>query len=149
MSKNNWQTTIEGIGITAVVISLLLVVMEIRQNNELMEAEARYNRLQVALQANYLIAESTNFSLAQLLLKPTSELDVEENLVRTLMGDNTFRINEWSFRELPRNELPLEAWRQIMVSYPGAREVWEQRSNRYDSEYSQGYSENAIDEIPN
>lgn len=148
MRKVNWQTTIEVVGVTAVVVSLLLVVMEIRQNNNLMEAEARYNRLQASLQPNYIVAESSGISLAKVLLTPRSELEPEEQLVQSVMWHNTFRIDEWSFRELPRDELPLEDWRRVMT-LPGAQETWDERSNTYDIEFALWFRENVIDQIQN
>ena len=139
---------IEGVGVTAVVVSLLLVVMEIRQNNLLMEAEARYNRLQVSLQQNYVVVETSNISAAEVLLKPISELSAEELLISRLMWTNSILAFEWSFRELPRDELPVGNWRRLMETYPSLQDIWEQSYNNYNSAFTQWFIENVIDKSP-
>ena len=82
------------------IAGIVILAIELRQNNELMEAEARFNRLSLSKEAYNI--QSTNGELASILVKvnnnaPLSDVEAyrfEASMMR-------FFVNmEWIFREM-------------------------------------------------
>jgi len=132
-----------------VIGGILLLAYELRQNNELMEAEARFNRLAVATENNDSIFE--NAELADLLLKDRSkaELTELERYRLDLLASRILLTREWTFRELRRSELPVARWRRATEGMPSMRAAYERNKGTYDPEFEEWFEENIINASSN
>jgi hypothetical protein len=97
---NSWLAVLANLG---VLIGIFFLAIELRQNNELMEAEARFNRVSASAEAYNI--QCTNGELAEIHVKvnksqPLTDVELyrfESSLMR-------FLINmEWIFREMPED----------------------------------------------
>ena len=76
-SLNKWLTLSANIG---VVLGIVFLAMELRQNNVLMETEARYARTQMRIDANYQLMNNPTVSSAFIKMNTGGELEMEERL---------------------------------------------------------------------
>ena len=139
-----------GISILAnlgVVAGIVFLGIELRQNNELMAEQQRFNRLTVASRSQELILEHPH--LADLYVKVGGGLDqltAAERIQMLAWGRRTLDALEWTFRELPRQELPVERWRQITAGEDWRENVWDQNKNGSDPDFVLWMEENIIDQ---
>jgi len=84
-----------------VIAGIVFLGIELRQNNELMEAEARFNRLSLSREAYNI--QSTNGELAEILVKANNgdELTEVEHYRYRMAGMRFLSNMEWIFNELP------------------------------------------------
>ena len=144
MKKLDVGQIVSMVANVGVIAGIFLLVIEIRQNNELMAEQQRYNRLSISIGTNELVLE--NQSLAELLVKGVAEgidqLTPAERLQFQHLESRILKAQEWSFRELPRQELPIEQWKDNT-----RRESWpiacERTKNQFDPEFVQ-FVENEI-----
>ncbi len=134
-----------------VIGGILLLVYELRQNNDLMAAEARFNRLSMAVDSwRY---NAGNADLAELRAKARNR-EVLSDAERWRVDGSImaiFVMLEWTFRELPGDSSEMSQVRQVQqynfsndVSYS---EIWEDRKNSFDPEFVQWMQENVIDVV--
>ena len=95
---SSWLTLLANLG---VLVGIFFLAIELRQNNELMEAEARFNRVSVSKEAYNI--QSTNGELAEIVVKVRNDEPLTEvELYRYTSMIMRFLVNmEWMFRELP------------------------------------------------
>ena len=138
-------TLIANIG---VIGGILLLAYEVRQNNDLMEAEARLNRTIMAIEAWRFGAEN-----AELI-----ELRELEKRGEELSGADIRRINytvmaifvhlEWTYKELPRDSSELNQVREVQLhnfaNYPEYARVWELRKKSFDPAFAQWMEDNVV-----
>ena len=142
------KDNIEVVGIAAVVLSLVFVAYEIRQNNELMAADARQVRTSMVIDSWRFGAE--NGDLAELRGRERSgeELtDVERERVDMLVMAVYVSL-DWQFRELSANSPEMNQVREVQrynfankSEYP---RVWEDRKNSFRPEFVQWMEENVV-----
>ena len=86
-----------------VIGGILLLAYELRQNNNLMAAEARFNRLAVPTENWTLLAQE---DFAELRSKDINDQEMTpiERLRWEAYSMRVLATREWSFRELPRSE---------------------------------------------
>ena len=132
-----------------VIGGILLLAYELRQNNDLMAAEARFNRLTVATENSDKLFE--NAELAELLLKDrgNEELTSLEQYRLDLLAGRILLTREWSFRELPRSELPIARWRRFTQGFPSVRTAYDRNKGSYDPDFEEWFEENILNELPN
>ena len=138
---NKWITVAANLG---VIIGIIFLVVEINQNNELLAAQDRYNRLQVSNYGPNLFLEDAD--LTKIFYEtPPSERTESENILVNFYWSNVLRGLEWTFIELPKNELPTEKWKRSID-----REIildrWSSISATYDPDFVE-YLENFVLEI--
>jgi len=127
----------QGVQILAnlgVIAGIIFLGVEISQNNALMEAEARYNRLVTQTGSQTIIAE--NSQLAEILAKNLAGTDLsaaEQIQFNALYGRAIANI-AWAFGELPTSELPVSAYRRVLNG-PGVHSVWEDEKDSFDPEF--------------
>jgi len=139
--KENWRIIFEAFGLVAVIASLLLVAFEIRQNNELMGAQDRYNRL-TALTSN-LESIFSNTNLAEVITKDPNQITESEEVALRMYHLQTNYIREWTFLELPAEELPIELWR-FSFQNSERRNSWQETKNQFDREFVKFVEEQII-----
>jgi hypothetical protein len=115
MKKISLGEMIQVVANLAVIGGIVFLAFQLRQNNDLMAAQQRFNRLTVFDGSSSLVAD--NAGLAEVLAKaengdveqlsPGERRQVEGFLERILYNQ------QWSFNELPRDELPIKQWRRV------------------------------------
>ena len=110
---HRWLTLASNI---AVLIGVVFIALEIRQNNDLMAAEARFNKVSVSREAWQAIAENGDY--AGLLvrshrgeeLSETDEYRVTASMMRYLVN------MDWMYRELPADSPERNYMQQSLIS---------------------------------
>lgn len=85
---NSAKDILEFIGVVAVVISLLFLAFEIRQNTDTAAAQAIFNLNESARQAQFM--EATDLNLVPMMLKAEVDFDA-------LSEDERYRYRRWVF----------------------------------------------------
>ena len=144
MKKLDFGQTISLIANVGVIAGILLLVVEIRQNNDLLMEEAQRARSESIREAY--IQMSDNGELARIFVKEMEgqSLDSVETFrlgafyIRGLFGYQT------SFYQLPPDELaPMLNWfRERDRESPTWRSTWEQNRTIFDPEFAQFIDEN-------
>lgn len=117
-----------------VIAGIVFLGIEISQNNELMEAQARFNRLTIQTGSQTIIAE--NAQLAEIVSKSEAGLQLtpaEQVQYDALYGRALSNIY-WSYSELPESELPISAYRAVL-GRPGVQEIWQRAKSDFSAEF--------------
>ena len=127
---------------------ILLLVYELRQNNDLMAAEARFNRLTMAVDSwRY---NAGNADLAELRAKARNR-EVLSDAERWRVDGSImaiFVMLDWTFRELSKDSPEMNQVREVQ-QYNFANEasygkVWQARKNSFDPAFVQWMEKNVI-----
>ena len=148
-ASNRWLTLFANVGVIAGIIFLGI---ELRQNNELLEAEARFNRMRMSWDGWQSLAE----------IRDLTELIFRVENGETLAGAEQKRVDavtmriligmEWSYRELPPDSperLYMRDALQGVLSGTGIGadlRVWESKKSRFDPVFVQWVEENTLSE---
>ncbi len=152
----------QALGIFAnvgVIAGIVFLAVELRQNNELLEAEIRTIRHNVR-SADYLLPlEHQEFANALIKQRRGEPLTEYENLImsRTMaitLYNYQYVFTEYSLGRIEESTVPVESWRLDFDGetssepgyWPDLREYWEISKNRdYDPAFVQWIDENVID----
>ena len=144
-SLNRWLTLGANLGVIAGIIFLAI---ELRQNNELLAADARFNRLQVTWNGWQSLAENGDltvligFSRNGEILEGSKQVRVDAVVMRILVA------MEWLYRELPPDSperLYMRVELQDVFAGIGADlRVWEDRKSRFDPNFVRWVEANVI-----
>ncbi len=134
----------------AVLGGLLLLAFEFRQNNELMEAEARMHRTAMSVDAWRFFAE--NGDLVE--LREREKSGEELSSVETRRVDSSimsiFVIVAWTFAELSEESSDLRQVREVQrynfANSPEFRRVWEARKTTFDPAFVQWMEKNVVNQ---
>ena len=140
---NRWLTLGANIGVIA---GILLLAYELQQNNELMGAEARYNRLIINTENYGRMAENPEFVELWLKSVDNEQLSRSEQARIDFFLVEAFLIREWSYKELPESELPIERWRRNHRQVERYKIVWEREKLNFDAGFVQFMEENVVKE---
>ena len=130
MKKLDFGHTIGVLANIGVVAGIVFLGFELRQNNELMAAEARRGQLSVAMDIWGQIAD--NPDLIALLVKDRNgeRLTVEETFRLDAFWMRTLTIGQWQYSE--REQLLVDQFsnnlRKIFAAYSSLKKVWEGNS---------------------
>jgi hypothetical protein len=140
---NRWLTFGANIGVIA---GILLLAYELRQNNDFMGAEARYNRLIINTENYGRMAENREFAELWLKASDNEQLSRSEQIQIDSFLVKAFLVREWSYRELPESELPIERWRRNHRQIERYKIVWERERLNFDPGFVQFMEESVIKE---
>ena len=139
MKKLDLGQSVTVLANLGVIAGILLLVLEIRQNNDLMAEEAQRARAESIREAYVQLAD--NGELAAIWVKETDggELTAVEEVrlgswyIRGLVGYQT------SYQQLPREELePMTNWfRRRYQTSPTWRTTWEQNRDTFQPDFVQ------------
>ena len=141
----------QSIGILAnagVILGIVFLVAELQQNNELMEAQARFNRLSIVNDAWRSLAE--NGDLTELRVRAGNNEVLSEAEQRRVDAAvmRVFVNLDWIFRELPDDSAELynarEVQRNNFANDASYRKVWEVRKSTFDPQFVQWIEENVV-----
>ena len=139
-------TLIASVG---VIGGMLLLAYELRQNNELMEAEARLNRVNMVIDAWRFAAENGDVTELREREKAGEELSGTDvrRIDATIMA--VFVMLEWTYRELSgesREMAQVRAVQRYMFSNaPEYRRVWNERKAFFDPDFVEWMERNVVD----
>jgi hypothetical protein len=119
-----------------VIAGIVFLGVELQQNNELLEAQARYNHKET--RANYLGEFEDNPGLAIISAKANNgeALSAEEQIQWDSYHDRLFVNWEWEFYEAStrRFELPIEGFKWSMTQ-PDVAQRWQDRKQLFSEDF--------------
>ena len=127
-----------------VIAGIVFLGVELRQNNELMDEQQRFNRLSISTGTNTLIAG--NRDLAELRAKTAEDVSLLTSTDWIQMNAFEMRVLrnwEWTFRELPMSELPVNSWRRVSQR-PTWRVIWTDRNDEFDPDFVRWMAEEVL-----
>jgi len=137
----------------AVIAGIIFLALELRQNNSLLAAQARYSLRQYR-------SDIADTIMAPHVLEATHKYASGENLspaersAALMTALKVIELWEWQYGEyaagaLGRGKLPLDAWR---IWYQGkgespvpVQEIWESRRHVLNPEFVRFFEENVVD----
>jgi hypothetical protein len=144
----------KSIGILAnigVIAGIMFLAIELRQNNELMGAEQRFNRLSIATGSTTLLAENEGLASAVARFNdetvPLKELDLTPGERVQVRGyfNRVLRNQQWTFLELSQEEQPIVEW-QKLAQQRGWRVSWERQKDAFHPDFVRFVVANIIDQ---
>lgn len=145
MDVSYYANLAEIIGTTAIVVSLVYVAVQIRQNNRHLAQEAQRARAQSVRENWGAFADN-------------AEVWVKDLNGETLTAAEAFRMNalwfrtlfsyQTSFQQLSRNEILAHAnlFRRMFETMQSMRTAWEQYRDTFQPDFIRFMEENVIDE---
>ena len=150
MKKLDLGQTITILANVGVIAGIIFLGVELQQNNELMSAQERFNRLAIVTEAWASWAEDGE--LTEIRVRASNNEPLTEVEYRRIDGAlmRVFLNLDWIFRELPedspeRNQIR-ETQRRSFANDPSYRRVWEDRKSAFSPEYVQWMEENVVNE---
>ena len=148
MKKLDIGELVQTLANVGVLAGIVFLAIEIRQNNELMEAEARFNRLSVSREAYNI--QSTNRELAEIIVKANNNESLTEvEHYRFAMSQMRFWINmEWIFRDMPVDSPErkyAEGQIMLVMSHKLRRQIFLDRVDRFDASFVSWVEDNILD----
>ena len=156
-----WSSIAEILSAIAIVVTLIYLAdqtnqlavqtdqlaLQTEQNNELLEAQARFNHKET--RSNFNAIPRDNGEFAEILVKSDrgDELTAVEQLRLDSHWDQMFTAWEWEFIEFENGRLvlPVEGWRDSM-SRPSTFDRWGRVKHRFRAEFSAWVDENVTPE---
>jgi len=139
---NKWFTLVTNLGVLAGIIFLAI---ELRQNNELMSAQDRFNRLTIGTSGSTALIQRSD--LADIFVKArNSELNEVESLVYEQYVERVFKNWEWTYYEIPRAEIPVRRWQVFFELNPAVIAIWQRRNDQYRKEFVQFVIDSIVNE---
>ena len=157
IAKWVWKETAEVLGVVGIIAGIVFLGYELRQNNDLLEAEVRFNHKEA--RSGWFRNLATNPHLTELIVKAqegellsSSEVFQLESLYRHLFTEWEWEVQEAPLRE--RLEVPLEGYRigfgklpgTNTTVYPGIRETWEASKATFAADFVEFVEENVVNE---
>jgi hypothetical protein len=128
---HRWLTLASNI---AVLIGVVFVALEIRQNNDLMEAEARFNKVSVSRDAWQAMAENAEYADLLVRARRGEELS-ETDEFRATASTMRYLVNmDWLYRELPVDSPERNYLQQSLTSAstnPMFLRIWDAQKNYF------------------
>ena len=142
-----------------VIAGIVFLGIELRQNNELLSAEARATRLSVRLNENQLPIENPDLANALIKHRHGDELTEHEQLVLDRYMETILVVFQNVVIEAQRGlideqSIPIDSWRNLFsgraLSIPGywpdLSDYWEASKLGFDPAFVQWMEENVVNE---
>ena len=131
---NQWLALAANIGVIAGIIFL---GFELRQNNQNLQAEARYNHKESRAQPSMEIAFSPVFAGIQHKVRNLEELSSIERIQYEEFVHATFVTWNWEYDEFSRGriEIPIEGYRNFLRQAPLLEEIWNSNKGSYSVQF--------------
>ncbi len=136
--------TINTLANIGVIAGIIFLAIEVHQNNELMSAEARFNRLNLQTGSITLAVEHPD--LAELVVRSRNDGDLTPAETFRLQSywSRLFANMQWTYLEA-YDDLPLETWRRLLRGV-FVQAHWENRKTEFNPEFVQFVDENVVNE---
>ena len=150
MKRIDLGTAMTLVANVGVIGGILLLAYELRQNNELMSAEARQVRTSMVVDSWRFSAEHGDLAEIRGREKNGEEVtDVERRRVDDYVM-SVYVMLDWTFQELSANSPEMSQVREVQrynfVNVPEYRRVWEVRKNSFRPEFVQWMEENVANQ---
>ena len=149
MKKIDLGQAITILANVGVITGIVFLAFELRQNNELLEAQSSYAQRSVERDRRTLLIQDPD--LIDLYIKAGSgaALSAAERFRLTLMANEILDAYRWQFREyqagrLPDDYLDLRIWRDVWAAQPGLYELFLEDRPRLEPEFVRFIEENVI-----
>ena len=152
MKKIDVGQTVNILANLGVIAGILLLALELQQNNELLEAQARYSQSDRAMGfADHLL--EPNIATLLVRVQHAEELSDEEEIQLFGLGLRVLRSWEWQFHEFRAGtlaDLNTASWRSIFrgeaeVNYR-LSETWVRAKPVLDPDFLQFFEQNVVNE---
>lgn len=120
--------TISVLANLGVIAGIFFLVLELRQNNELMAADARFNQVVLIQQAWTTIAEDPGIVAILVKDRNGGALTEEEEFRLNAFWMRALLRLQWQYRELPDSTEWIAGQRRNYLSYGSLRRTWEGNS---------------------
>ena len=144
MKKLDLGQSITILANVGVIAGIIFLAVELRQNNEFMAAEARFNRLSIHTSSGTLIVENPDLVEIWMRARNGDELTPGENFRLQTFIFRIFQNMNWTYLEA-FEDIPLETWRKTL-SDTYARDHWVTSKDELNSEFVQFMEENVVNE---
>ena len=131
--SSKWKVIAESIGITAIVLSLVFVGLQLKQSQAIAKNEIGLQEVASRIEANSQINDHVNVWLRGLAAEKLSDEDeiIFENLLINVNDISYFSsINYFELGEVIDARIVTGDFAIFLHRNPGARRVWENRENR-------------------
>jgi hypothetical protein len=129
-----------------VIGGILLLAYELRQNNELMAAEARQVRTGMVIDAWRFNAENGDIAEIRVRERNGEEISEAGRLRVDAYVMSVYVLLDWTFQELSASSPEMNQVRKVQsynfANYSEYRRVWEARKNSFRPEFIQWMDEN-------
>jgi hypothetical protein len=140
----------QTIGILAnlgVIAGIVFLAVELRQNNELLLAQASYSQYNINRERRLTRIENIDAALKESSGEPLSP---RETAILNLINNDTLDAYRWQYREyragrLPDDFLDLRVWRDVWRSNAGLRAVFEEDRSRLEPDFVSFIDEQILD----
>ncbi len=124
---------------------ILLLAYELHQNNELMGVQARFNRLTINTENYTLRVENPDLAEAWQKAYENEPLSSSERTLVEAFAMRVLLVREWSYRELPESEIPVERWKRNQNRVEQLRMAFEREKGDLDPGFVQFMEENVVE----
>ena len=149
-----WKEIAEVIGVLGIIAGIVFLGFELRQNNDFLAAQARYN---LRVQRLGALEAVDSAHVMEALLKYGSgdnatpaEIAISRTLAVRLIGLWDWQYDEYRAGMLERQQLPVGAWRlwyHGQGQYPvPVEEMWQIRKEIVNPDFVQFMEENVVNE---
>ncbi len=139
MKTLNLGQTVSILANVGVIAGIIFLGVELQQNNELMEAQARFNRLSIQTGSNTLVAENANLAGTLAKANKNEELTDGEKLQIHNFNVRVLSNMQWTYREVPESEIPIELWRRLHRDNLHRRAFWESQKTMFAPNFAEFY----------
>ena len=143
MKKIDLGQTITILANVGVIAGIVFLAVELRQNNTLMAAQARFNQLSAQVESHIILAENPDLAWALVRANNNEELTPEEEASLQYYVRSVFTKMQWTYGEIPENARPLERWRKISAE-PYRRRFWTANKGEFNQDFVAWMDENVI-----
>jgi hypothetical protein len=147
-----WKEAAEIIGVVGIIAGIVFLGVELRQNNELMAADARRSRLEIQLETWGQVTDSPG--LAALLVKDRAgeNLTVDEELRLNAFWMRILSALNWVHQEDLDLDSLIPPHRRNFAAYGSYKRAWEgdrtgaqgAGKDNFDSEFVEFFERNVI-----
>jgi len=143
MKKIDLGQTIAIVANIGVIAGIILLAYELRQNNQLLEVQARQAMLERRTEINALLASNSDLAVVLAKAQADEALTPAENVQLSALNRRILASWEWQFGEYQRHvlsmdDLALGAWRATYHETANGRglpKVWEQWKTQASPEF--------------
>lgn len=138
MQKNiSLGQLLEIIASLGVIAGIGFLALELRQNNELLAAEARYNHKQARTEHVGQLSRVSDLAAVFSKADEGGPLSGPEKVQLDYFYFEMFANWEWEFQEgqIGSLEVPVWAYRRSIAEYPMAAEAWESSKSYYSEAF--------------
>ena len=143
---HEWLTLTANI---AVVFGILVLAIEIRQNNQFLQSEARYHLLTNIVES--LSDSYTNETVmsAWLKVEADQEITAEERFSLVRYNYIILRKYEWEYQQyqnglIDEGDLPVLAWAYAYKTQPLMSAAWQEFGNRFSEKFKLYMDQNIV-----